>query len=197
MKSSEDFVSEFLSQSQEVIRNVSVNEIEGIISILEQLKEGGRLFICGLGGSLANASHATNDFRKLCGLDAYCLTDNFSEFTAWINDSGWDSSLENIMKSSRFGSSDVLFVFSVGGGSSTPAVSKNLVFAARHAKERGGRVLSIVGRNGGEVKKLSDASVLIPNLYPDLVTPLVEGVTAILWHLLVSHPRMKKFSTKW
>lgn len=192
------FVDSFLAETKMIIDSINRDDIEAVVESLVQTRDsGGRLFLAGSGGGAGHASHATCDFRKLCGFEAYCVTDNVSELTARINDDGWDSSLAMWLKSSRISKNDALLIFSVGGGSEQPAVSVNLVQAVMTASEVGARILGIVGRNGGYVRQNCTASVLIPQGDLNRITPQVEGLQAVIWHLLVSHPRLLKSMTKW
>ena len=159
--------------------------------------EGGRLFVLGVGGSAGHASHAVNDFRKLCGFEAYAPTDNVSELTARINDEGWDSSFVEWLRGSRIRRGDGVLVFSVGGGNRERNVSVNLVRALEHAREVGARIFGIVGRDGGTTRELADACVLIPSVAAERITPHTEGMAAVVWHLLVSHPELQRVTTKW
>jgi D-sedoheptulose 7-phosphate isomerase len=158
---------------------------------------GGRLFILGVGGSAANASHAVNDFRKLCAFEAYAPTDNVSELTARTNDEGWASVFVEWLKGSRLNRSDALLVFSVGGGDLERNVSPNLVSALHLAKEVGTTVIGVVGRDGGYTAKVADACVIVPSVNPGTVTAHSEALQAVLWHLFVSHPRLKAAQAKW
>jgi D-sedoheptulose 7-phosphate isomerase len=158
---------------------------------------GGRLFVLGVGGSAANASHAVNDFRKLCGIEAYAPTDNVSELTARVNDEGWDTSFSEWLKVSRLGAKDAILVFSVGGGNREKNVSMNLVLALELAKSVGAKIYGVVGKDGGSTKALANACVLIPTVHPERITPHTEGLAAVVWHLLVSHPALKIKATKW
>jgi D-sedoheptulose 7-phosphate isomerase len=192
------FVDSFLAETKMIIDSINRDDIEAVVETLVQTRDsGGRLFLAGSGGGAGHASHATCDFRKLCGFEAYCITDNVSELTARINDDGWDSSLAMWLKSSRISKNDALLIFSVGGGSEQPAVSVNLVQAVMTASEVGARILGIVGRNGGYVRQNCTASVLIPQGDLNRITPQVEGLQAVIWHLLVSHPKLLKSMTKW
>jgi D-sedoheptulose 7-phosphate isomerase len=155
------------------------------------------LFILGVGGSAGHASHAVNDFRKICGFEAYAPTDNVSELTARINDEGWDTSFSEWLKVSRLGASDSLLIFSVGGGSSEKNVSLNLVRAIELAGQVGAKVFGVVGKDGGATKRAAQACVVIPPLYADRITPHTEGLAAVVWHLLVSHPALKRRATRW
>jgi len=158
---------------------------------------GGRLFILGVGGSAANASHAVNDFRKLAGIEAYAPTDNVSELTARTNDDGWHSVFAEWLKGSRFDKKDAILVLSVGGGSLEKNVSPNLVSALQLAKERGSVILGIVGRDGGYTAQVADVAIVIPTVNPATVTPHTEAFQAVVWHLWISHPTLKVAETKW
>ncbi len=158
---------------------------------------GGRLFILGVGGSAGHASHAVNDFRKICQFEAYTPTDNVSELTARVNDEGWDSCFSEWLKGSRMNDKDALLVFSVGGGNVEKNVSVNLVRAIDEARGRGAKVFGIVGKDGGYTKQVADACVLIPVVSTERITPHTEGLAAVVWHLLVSHPALKVTQTKW
>lgn len=193
-----DFVARYLDEVQEVARRIDRAAVGRLVDLLVDLRAGGgRLFILGVGGSAGNASHAVNDFRKIVGIEAYAPTDNVSELTARINDDGWDTSFANWLKGSRLGSRDAVLVFSVGGGDAERNVSTNLVRAMEHAKAVGARVAGIVGRNGGFTAKVADACVIIPTVSPETVTPHTEAFQAMVWHLLVSHPRLQAAPAKW
>ena len=165
--------------------------------LVETRARGGRLFVLGVGGSAANASHAVNDFRKIAGLEAYAPTDNVSELTARTNDDGWASVFVEWLRVSRLRAEDAVLVLSVGGGDMEKSVSPNLVVALMYAKQVGARVVGVVGRNGGYTAQVADACVIIPTVDPARVTPHTEGFQAIVWHLLVSHPLLKATDTKW
>ncbi|MFN7135272.1 MAG: SIS domain-containing protein, partial [Myxococcales bacterium] len=158
---------------------------------------GGRLFILGVGGSAGHASHAVNDFRKICGFESYTPTDNVSELTARINDEGWDGCFAGWLEGSRINGKDAVLVFSVGGGNKEKNVSVNLVRALETAKAAGATITGIVGKDGGFTKQVADACVVIPPLFSDRITPHTEGLAAVVWHLLVSHPALKVKATKW
>jgi D-sedoheptulose 7-phosphate isomerase len=193
-----DFVQLFLDESVRAIRAIDAASVEAVAQGLAALGEaGGRLFILGVGGSAGHASHAVNDFRKICGIEAYTPTDNVSELTARVNDEGWDTSFSEWLKVSRLGARDGLLVFSVGGGSREKNVSMNLVRAIELAKATGAKVFGIVGKDGGATKQSADACVVIPTVSPDRITPHTEGLCAVVWHLLVSHPALKRAATKW
>ncbi len=158
---------------------------------------GGRLFIIGVGGGAANASHAACDFRKLCGIEAYAPTDNVAELTAHANDEGWDTIFVNWLRFSRLNKQDAILVFSVGGGSDDPEVSVNIVQAVHLAKDRGAKVLGIVGRSEGVTARVGDVVLVVPTVDDTFLTPITEAFQAIIWHCLVSHPSLKLFDTKW
>jgi D-sedoheptulose 7-phosphate isomerase len=192
------FSKTFLSETIKIAETVDADAIEAIANGLADVRDGGgRLFILGVGGSAGHASHAVNDFRKICGLESYAPTDNVSELTARVNDDGWDTSYSEWLKVSRIGEKDAILVFSVGGGNREKNVSVNLIKCIDLAKERGAKVYGIVGRDGGATKRSADACVVIPTVHPDRVTPHTEGFAAVVWHLLVSHPRLQKAATKW
>jgi D-sedoheptulose 7-phosphate isomerase len=192
------FTEQFLEESITLIKAIDVAQMEAMASGLAALREGGgRLFILGVGGSAGHASHAVNDFRKICGLESYTPTDNVSELTARTNDEGWDTTFSEWLKVSRLGAKDGLLIFSVGGGNKEKNVSVNLVRALELAKERGAKVFGIVGRDGGYTKQVADACVVVPTVHKDRVTPHTEGFAAVLWHLLVSHPALQQKATKW
>jgi len=195
---SDSFSGHFLTESISLIQQLDIAEIEKLAAKLADVRtRGGRLFILGVGGSAGHASHAVNDFRKICGLEAYAPTDNVSELTARINDDGWESSFSGWLKGSRINAKDALLIFSVGGGSKEANVSVNLVRAIDLAKEVGASVFGIVGKDGGYTKKTGDACLVIPPNYKDRITPHTEGLAAVVWHLLVSHPLLQAHQTKW
>jgi D-sedoheptulose 7-phosphate isomerase len=192
------FTSEFLRESITLLQSIDVGAIEAIAVGLGAIRDrGGRLFILGVGGSAGHASHAVNDFRKICAFEAYTPTDNVSELTARINDDGWDTSFEEWLKGSRLSAADAILVFSVGGGSREPAVSVNLVRALELARRLRASIFGVVGRDGGFTLEAADACVVIPPLFADRVTPHTEGLCAVIWHLLVSHPALQLSQTKW
>jgi D-sedoheptulose 7-phosphate isomerase len=193
-----DFVARYLDQVREVAARLDRSAISRLVDLLADVREsGGRLFILGVGGSAGNASHAVNDFRKIVGLEAYAPTDNVSELTARINDEGWDTTYANWLRVSRLVARDGVLVFSVGGGDAERNVSVNLVRAIEHAKAVGARVGGIVGRDGGFTAKMADACVIVPTVDPATVTPHSEAFQAVIWHLLVSHPRLQAAPAKW
>ncbi|MDD2773306.1 MAG: SIS domain-containing protein [Elusimicrobiales bacterium] len=193
-----DYINSFLEEARDICSRIDREAARRAVGILaETRKNGGRLFILGVGGSAANASHAVNDFRKIAGLEAYTPTDNVSELTARVNDDGWDSAFVNWLKGSRLSSKDAVLILSVGGGNEEKNVSVNLVNALRYAKERGSRIIGIVGRDGGFTAKTADACVIIPPLNAETVTPQAEAFQAVVWHMIVSHPLMKINEMKW
>jgi D-sedoheptulose 7-phosphate isomerase len=193
-----DFISDFLNEAVEIIRGLDHKAIERMVDVLVQTRDaGGRLFILGVGGSAANASHAVNDFRKIVGMEAYSPTDNVSELTARTNDEGWAGVFESWLRGSRLRANDMLFVLSVGGGNLEQNVSPNLVAALQYAKQVGAKVIGIVGRDGGFTAKVADACVIVPTPNPTHTTPHAEAFQGVVWHLLVSHPRLKVAQTKW
>jgi D-sedoheptulose 7-phosphate isomerase len=192
------FSKEFLAESVAVIAALDADRIEDVARGLAAVRErGGRLFILGVGGSAGHASHAVNDFRKICDIESYAPTDNVSELTARANDDGWDTTFSSWLRGSRLSEKDALLVFSVGGGDEAKGVSANIVAAVRLAAERNTPIFGIVGRDGGTTAKLATAAVIIPPLYPDHITPHTEGLCAVVWHLLVSHPELAKSATRW
>jgi D-sedoheptulose 7-phosphate isomerase len=192
------FAKEFLAEVQKVTAQLDTDAIEKCADELAKVRErGGRLFILGVGGSAANASHAVNDFRKICGFEAYAPTDNVSELTARTNDEGWATIFAEWLKGSRISSKDGLLIFSVGGGNLEKNVSPNLVSAIQLAKKAGAAVIGIVGRDGGFTAKEANACVIVPTVNPTHVTPHSEAFQAVVWHLLVSHPKLKVGQTKW
>jgi len=195
---SEDFTKNYLDETLRAVSALDRGAIEGVAAGLARVREGGgRLFILGVGGSAGHASHAVNDFRKLCGFEAYAPTDNVSELTARVNDEGWDTSFAAWLEVSRLGPRDGILVFSVGGGNKEKNVSANLVRALDLATQRGSAVFGVVGRDGGATRAAAEACVVIPTVSPDRITPHTEGLCAVVWHLLVSHPVLKRAATKW
>jgi D-sedoheptulose 7-phosphate isomerase len=192
------FTARYLAESAEILAQLDPAAIDAVASGLSRVRaEGGRLFVLGVGGSAGHASHAVNDFRKLCGFEAYAPTDNVSELTARINDEGWDSSFVEWLRGSRLRRGDGVLVFSVGGGNRERNVSVNLVRALEHARDVGARIFGIVGRDGGTTRELAEACVLIPTVAAERITPHTEGMAAVVWHLLVSHPELQRVATKW
>ncbi len=188
----------YFDEVVEIARSIDSAMIDGLARELAALRQAkGRLFVLGVGGSAANASHAVNDFRKLCGIEAYAPTDNVSELTARTNDDGWESVFAEWLKISRAAPHDALFVLSVGGGNLEKNVSPNLVSAVKLAKERGLKVYGVVGRDGGYAKQAGDSVIVIPTVAADRVTPHAEAFQAVVWHCLVSHPDLQIQATKW
>jgi D-sedoheptulose 7-phosphate isomerase len=194
----ESFSRAFLDESIEVIRRIDAGAVDQVATGLGAARDGGgRLFILGVGGSAGHASHAVNDFRKICRFEAYTPTDNVSELTARVNDEGWDSCFSEWLKGSRINDKDAILVFSVGGGSVEKNVSVNLVRAIDEARNAGAKVFGIVGKDGGYTKQVADGCVVIPIVSTERITPHTEGLAAVVWHLLVSHPALKVTQTKW
>jgi D-sedoheptulose 7-phosphate isomerase len=192
------FAEQFLAESIEILKRIDTGSVDAVAALLAACRAaGGRLFILGVGGSAANASHAVNDFRKICGFEAYAPTDNVSELTARVNDEGWEDSFSAWLEGSRISVSDAILVFSVGGGDRERGVSANIVRAVEVARSAGARVFGIVGRDGGVTRASGDASVLVPPLFQDRVTPHTEGLCAVVWHLLVSHPLLQRNGARW
>ena len=192
------FVKSYLAESIDLIKALDADAIEAVAQGLAGARDGGgRLFILGVGGSAGHASHAVNDFRKICAFEAYTPTDNVSELTARVNDEGWDGCFREWLKVSRLKKGDAVLVFSVGGGNREKNVSVNLVRSIELAKELGAKVYGVVGRDGGFTKQAADACVVIPTVSDARVTPHTEGFCAVIWHLLVSHPALQKAKTKW
>lgn len=192
------FSANFLRESVAIVDAIDAQSIEDLAHGLAEVRNrDGRLFILGVGGSAGHASHAVNDFRKICALESYAPTDNVSELTARANDEGWDTTFTEWLKGSRLNGDDALLVFSVGGGNAEAKVSTNIVAALELAKERGASIYGIVGRDGGSTAQLADAAVIVPPLFPEHVTPHTEGLAAVIWHLLVSHPALARTATRW
>ena len=188
----------YLEAVKEIADKVDIRQIDGMIQIVRQVREqGGRLFILGVGGSAANCTHAVNDFRKICGVDAYAPVDNVAELTARTNDEGWHTVFSETLKVSRLSNKDALLILSVGGGNKEKNVSANLVAAMELARERGAKIMGIVGRDGGYTAQVADAHVLIPTLHDDMITPQAEAWQGVIWHLMVSDPRLQQMSNKW
>ena len=192
------FVAQYLAEASQVAARIDHAAVIRLVDLLAEARAGGgRLFVLGVGGSAGNASHAVNDFRKIAGFEAYAPTDNVSELTARINDDGWETSFANWLKASRLTSRDCLLVFSVGGGDVGRKVSMNLVRALELAKEVGARIGAIVGRDGGFTATIADACVIIPTVSPERVTAHAEAFQAVVWHLLVAHPRLQAAPMRW
>ena len=193
-----NYIKQYIKEAKKILETINIEQIQVMLNLLINLKETkGRLFILGVGGGAGHASHAVNDFRKICGIEAYAPTDNVSELTARINDDGWDTAYLNWLKGSNLVNEDVILVFSVGGGSLEKEISVNIVNSLQYAKELGSKICGVVGRDGGYTSKVADACVLIPLVNNDTITPHTEGFQAIVWHLLVSHPKLQKYEMKW
>jgi D-sedoheptulose 7-phosphate isomerase len=193
-----NYAQQHLKEAAEIVQKMDVAAIETMADLLAGIKQkGGRLFFIGVGGSAGNCSHAVNDFRKIVGIESYAPTDNVSELTARTNDEGWASVFVEWLKVSRLTAKDGVVVFSVGGGNLEKNISPNLVTALQYAKSVGAKIAGIVGRDGGYTAKVADACVIIPTVNPETVTPHSEAFQAVVWHLLVSHPKLKVNQTKW
>ena len=192
------YSADHLNESMAITKAINPNTIEKMVDLLADIKsKNGRLFVLGVGGSAANASHAVNDFRKLAGIETYAPTDNVAELTARTNDEGWQTVFSGWLKVSKLSTNDCLFVLSVGGGNKEKNVSVNLIEAIDLAKEIGARVTGIVGRDGGYTATHADVCLVVPTVNPDTVTPHSESFQTVIWHLLVSHPKLKSNQTKW
>ena len=191
-------VKTYFEEVSRIVAGLDLEEIDRMAAELAALRaREGRLFVLGVGGSAGNAGHAVNDFRKLCGIESYAPTDNVSELTARTNDEGWETVFAGWLATSKLSEKDGIFVFSVGGGNAERNVSVNLVRALDFAKERGARILGVVGRDGGHAKKVGDSVIVIPTVADDHVTPHTEAFHAVVWHCLVSHPDLQVNATKW
>lgn len=193
-----NFTETYIAEAAEILKKLDIAAIEKTVDILARTREqGGRLFVLGVGGSAANASHAVNDFRKIVGIETYAPTDNVSELTARTNDEGWASVFKGWLEGSHLNARDAVMVFSVGGGNLEKNVSPNLVLALQLAKEVGAKIVGVVGRDGGYTAQVADACVVIPTVNPEHVTPHTEAFHSVVHHLLVTHPRLKAAQTKW
>jgi D-sedoheptulose 7-phosphate isomerase len=192
------FARSFLDETAGILQRLSDDDVEAVVRVIASTRDrGGRLFFCGSGGGAGHASHASCDFRKLARIESYAVTDNVSELTARINDDGWETSYADWLTASRLGDRDCVFVFSVGGGDAERGVSANLVAVIRRAKDVGASLVGVVGRDGGALRAAADASILIPPADPKTVTPQTEGLQAVMWHLIVSHPALAASAAKW
>ena len=192
------FIDRYFREAKEIIDIIDTNQIRKMVDFLVNLRtQKGRLFILGVGGGAGNASHAVNDFRKICGIESYAPTDNVSELTARVNDEGWDTAYVNWLKGSKLNKDDMIFVFSVGGGNLEKEISVNIVNSLQFAKEVGAKICGVVGRDGGYTARVADACVVIPPVNSETITPHTEGFQAVVWHLLVSHPELQKYEMKW
>lgn len=193
-----NYAQKHLNESIEIIKKIDSNQIEKMADLLAHVKsEGGRLFFLGVGGSAGNCSHAVNDFRKIVGIESYAPTDNVSELTARTNDEGWASVFVEWLKVSKLLAKDAICVFSVGGGNLEKNISANLVEALKYAKSVGAKITGVVGRDGGYTAQVADVCLVIPTVNPETVTPHSEAFQAVIWHLLVSHPKLKAHQTMW
>jgi len=193
-----NYAESHLKEAVEIINKIDTDSIEKVVNLLQTVKiTGGRIFFLGVGGSAGNCSHAVNDFRKIVEIESYAPTDNVSELTARTNDDGWASIFESWLKISRLNSRDLVFIFSVGGGNLEKNISPNLVLALQYAKKVGSKITGVVGRDGGYAAKVADACVVIPIVNPENITPHTEAFQAVIWHLIVSHPKLKVNQTKW
>jgi D-sedoheptulose 7-phosphate isomerase len=187
-----------LQEAKAILDKIDTLAVEKMAELMAETKtKGGRLFFLGVGGSAANCSHAVNDFRKIAGIESYAPTDNVSELTARTNDEGWATIFVEWLKTSRLGKNDAIFVMSVGGGSLEKNISPNLVSALQHAQSVGAKILGILGRDGGYTARVADACCIVPTVNPETITPHAEAFQAVIWHLLVSHPKLKVNVTKW
>ena len=194
----DSFTAKYIQETIALCNALDAKSVEAVADGLASVRTaGGRLFILGVGGSAGHAGHAVNDFRKLCGFEAYAPTDNVSELTARVNDEGWDTSFSEWLNVSRLRAGDGVLVFSVGGGNREKNVSVNLVRSLELAREVGARVFGVVGRDGGYTAQVADACAIIPTIAAERITPHTEGFCAVIWHLLVSHPALARSATKW
>jgi D-sedoheptulose 7-phosphate isomerase len=193
-----DYITQYLEESKKIIELIDRKNIEGIVKIILDIKKNnGRLFFLGVGGSAANASHAVNDFRKIAGIESYTPTDNVSELTARTNDDGWESVFVNWLKCNKINKNDCIFVFSVGGGNKEKNISVNLIHALDFAREKGSKIVGVVGKDGGYTAKVADFCVIIPVVNYESITPHSEAFQGIVWHMIVSHPDIKANQMKW
>jgi len=193
-----DYIKNYLNEASMIAELIDKDQINKMINELNKIKKNrGRLFFLGVGGSAANASHAVNDFRKICGFEAYTPLDNISELSARVNDEGWESIFVNWLKGSQLCEKDGIFIFSVGGGNKEKNISANLVEALKYAKKARAKIFGIVGRDGGYTAKVADVCIIIPPINSETITPHTESFQAVVWHLIVSHPEMKVSEMKW
>ena len=193
-----NFIEQYFKDAKTIIDQIDRLLIEKMVSVIKSVQlANGRIFFIGVGGGAGHASHAVNDFRKICGIESYAPTDNISELTARVNDDGWDTAYVNWLKGSKLNKNDMIFVFSVGGGNLEKKISVNIVKSLQFAKEVGAKICGVVGRDGGYTAKVADACVVLPPVNDDTVTPHTEGFQAVIWHLLVSHPDLQKYEMKW
>lgn len=192
------FIDKYFEEAKSILDKIDKNQILKMISIINETRsKNGRLFILGVGGGAGHASHAVNDFRKICGIETYTPTDNVSELTARVNDDGWDTSYVEWLQISKLSNEDLILVFSVGGGNIEKNISVNILRCLEYGVKKGSKICGIVGRDGGFTAHVADACVIIPPINPDTITPHTEAFQAVIWHLLVSHPDLQKFAMKW
>jgi len=192
------YAQQHLNEAKEIISHINIDAIEKVADLLATVKKDqGRIFFLGVGGSAGNCSHAVNDFRKIVEIESYAPTDNVSELTARTNDEGWATIFEPWLKLSKLNPKDAVFIFSVGGGNLEKNISPNLVNALKYAKQVGAKITGVVGRDGGYTAQVADACVIVPTVNPENITPHSEAFQAVIWHLLVSHPKLKENQTKW
>ena len=192
------YAQQHLNEAKEIINHINIDAIEKVADLLATVKKDqGRIFFLGVGGSAGNCSHAVNDFRKIVEIESYAPTDNVSELTARTNDEGWATIFEPWLKLSKLNPKDAVFIFSVGGGNLEKNISPNLVNALKYAKQVGAKIIGVVGRDGGYTAQVADACVIVPTVNPENITPHSEAFQAVIWHLLVSHPKLKENQTKW
>lgn len=193
-----DFIRQYFKEVRKIIDSIDYQEIDNMVSVIREIQSNrGRMFFLGVGGGAGHASHAVNDFRKICGIEAYAPTDNVSELTARINDDGWETSYVNWLIGSNLKEKDMIFIFSVGGGNLEKNISINILKSLQYAKEVGSKICGVVGRDGGYTAEVADACVIIPPVNQETVTPHTEEFQAVVWHMLVSHPKLKKYEMKW
>jgi len=193
-----NFINEYFKEAKQIVDLIDKSQILKMIQIIKNVRfSSGRMFILGVGGGAGHASHAVNDFRKICGLEAYTPSDNVSELTARVNDDGWDTAYVNWLKISQLNHNDMILVFSVGGGNLEQNISVNILKSLELAKKVGAKICGVVGRDGGYTAEVADACTIIPTINPETVTPHTEAFQAVIWHLLVSHPELQKFEMKW
>ncbi len=192
------YTAQYLKEVALIAEAIDASQVDKMVEILAEIRQKeGRIFFLGVGGGAGNACHAVNDFRKIAGIESYAPTDNVSELTARVNDDGWDTTFSKWLEVSRVRKNDLLFVFSVGGGNLEKNISANIVKALQLGKTNGAKVIGIVGRDGGYTKQVADACVVIPTMSPETVTPHTEAFQAVVWHMIVSHPGLKKNEMKW
>jgi len=192
------YISRYLKEVEDIAKSLDASKIEQMIELFLELRDRkGRLFFIGVGGGAGNSTHAVSDFRKIAGIETYAPTDNVSELTARVNDDGWRTVFVNWLKVSNLNGNDGVFVFSVGGGNEEKNISPNIVDALKYAKSVGAKIFGIVGRDGGYTAKVADACIIIPTVSSDTVTPHTESFQAVIWHLIVSHPKIKVAEMKW